>query len=358
MIKKIQILLFFLACGLFSACKEKVVIEEVPRSETLSSVFVVHSPDGLGDRGLSDDIYRGILLRDRFKDEEIDFVLENFCYESFKASSMLLDYWFYYYPDETRPKYKNRLLILADNRYVDMLLAHPHWKIPEGDAVLVLNYPHPLPEPWQNVYTRAVSSYAPAYLGAHVMKFLGKKHPAIVCSNPEDIMQKEICDGFIDGLRDAGIEFDKSKDLYYLGKTVYDGYTDAESLNHLCHRLDQEEHYDFVLPACGSSIQGLLRYTRDHPETFLTCGVDVDKQDYSENVAFSTIKGMGELVDNFLGSWLAGEEQETNVVYDFNSVYSDIFIANSYEREYYIVEDLYPLVFDKMLEAEKEYLKQ
>lgn len=355
MIKKIQILLFFLACGLFSACKEKVVIEEVERSQTLSCVRVVFTPGGLGDRELQDDIYRGILLRERFKDEEINFVMENFCFETFELQQIAIADWF---EDPQSGTFKNRLLILADNRYVDYLLEHPEWKIPEGDAVLALDYPYPLPEPWQSVYTRAVSSYASAYMGAHVMKFLGKEHPAIVCSNPEDIMQEEIRNGFIKGLHDAGIEFDKSKDLYYLGKTVYDGYTDAESFNHLCHRLDQEEHYDFVLPACGSSIQGLLRYTRDHPETFLTCGVNVDQQEYSENVAFSTIKGMAELVDNFLGSWLAGEKQETNAFYGFNSVYSDIFIAISYEREYYVVEDLYPLVFDKMLEAEKEYLKQ
>lgn len=356
MIRQIQILLFFLVCGLLSACKEKVVIEEIDRSQTLSCVRVVYTPDGLGDRGLSDDIYTGILLKDRFKDEEIDFVLENYCFETFELSEIAIDNWFDVADED--PQFKNRILILADNRYVDYLLAHPEWKIPEGDAVLVLDYPHPLPAPWQNVYTRAVSSYASAYLGAHVMNFIGKGHPAIVCSNPEDIMQKEICDGFIDGLRDAGIEFDKSNDLYYLGKTIYDGYTDADALNHLCYRLDQEKHYDFVLPACGSSIQGLLRYTRDHPETFLTCGVNVDQQDYSDNVAFSTIKGMAELVDEFLGSWLADEELETNVVYGFSSVYSDIFISDSYENEYSIIEDLYPLVYDKTLKAEKEYLKQ
>lgn len=356
MARQIQILLFFLACGLLSACKENVVLEDFDRSRTLSCVRVVYTPGGLGDRGLSDDIYTGILSRDRFKNEEIDFALENYCFETFEYSEFAISNWFE--SKDAGPQFKNRLLILADNRYVDVLLAHPEWKIPEGDAVLVLDSPKPLPAPWQNVYTRAVSSYASAYMGAHVMNFIAKGHPAIVCSNPEDIMQKEICNGFIDGLRDAGIEFDKAEDIYYLGKTIYDGYTDAESLNHLCYRLDEEKHYDFVLPACGSSIQGLLRYTRDHPQTFLTCGVNVDQQDYSDKVAFSTIKGMKEFVDDFLGAWLAGEALGTNIVYGFESVYSDIIIADSYEKEFSIHKDLFPLVIGKTIKAEKEYLKQ
>lgn len=349
-------MVFFLACGLLSACKEKVVIEEVERSQTLSNVRVVYTPGGLGDRDLQDEIYKGILMRDRFKDEEIDFIMENYCLEEFELQEIAIADWF---EDPQTGTYKNRLLILADNRYVDYLLEHPEWKIPEGDAVLALNYPYPLTEPWQNVYTRAISSYASAYMGAHIMKFLGRKHPTIVCSNFKDIMQREICDGFIDGLHDVGIEFDERKDIQYLD-SLYEGYAMSDFLYEFSSIIEHDDdyRYDFVVPACGNSIQGLLRYTREHPETFLTCGVNVDQQFYSNKVAFSTIKDMQKLVDHFLGSWLAGEDIETNAVYGFESIYSDIVISYSYEDKYRIIEDLYPSVFNKMLEAEKEYLKR
>lgn len=348
---KILSFLLFLSLYAITACTEKIV-ELPPHVETLSCVRVVYAVDGLGDRSYTDGIYKGVCnslntLR--------EFAMENYNPESWRHAEGAIADWF---NQGSSPKFKNRLLILADGGYVEILKSHPEWQIPDGDAILLLDHRGQLPAPWQDVYTRIVCSYGTAYEAAMLVRHMGAEHSAVISANPELAVLREISDGFIHGFRATGGTLTEDEDVYYLGQGIGDGFAESEKAYQLCYELYGKKGYNFVLPVCGGSIQGILRYTREHPEHFYVCGLDVDMQDHSSCVSFSIVKRMDLLVRDFLEQWLAHIPQERNVTYGIESQYAGLALADRFLADFPTINDVILSFQKESKEAEEAYLNQ
>lgn len=313
-------LLLLLSMLLTAACSDDIV-EQPPL--LAKSVRVIYALDGLGDRSYSDGIYTGICT---FQERYPDIAVEHYQPETTANAEGAIAEWFN--PSVT-PQRKNRLLVLTNDAYVSVLTAHPEWRIPDGDAVLLLDHQHPLEAPWQNVYTRFVSAYGAAHEGAMLMYYTGARHCGIVAANPVQVPVQDICQGFCDGFRTAGGSINPDTDIFYLGQGLLDGFAEADSLFRLSYRLhnDYEDKFDFIMPVCGGSILGILNFTRHEPGAFYTCGMDTDLQEYSNNVAFSIVKRMDWLIEDFLEEWLAGRQQPQSEVYGLHSRYMEIIVS-------------------------------
>lgn len=346
----VSFLLLF-CMGVLTSCRE---VEVVTDSDfyNQSCIRIMYPVSGLGDRSYVDCIYRGICLCDGYLP---DFAVENYCPDTKEEAEGALSNWF---EPSASGKFKNRLLILTDDSYTALLLAHPEWTIPDGDAVLLLDHNGALPAPWEDVYTRLVCCYGASYEAARLIKELGGERTAIVMPNPLTQAPQEIKQGFVDGFRAGGGTFDDDADTYYLGQGINEGFDQADSLYRLCATLANEKHYAFVLPICGGSIQGALRYTRDYPDSFFTCGIDVDMQSYSTKVAFSIMKNMDSLIIEFLDHWLSGEEQERNIIYEVDSHFAELCISERFRLDYSGVLEMLQSFQNEAVMAGFDYCKQ
>lgn len=319
--------LLLFCMGVLTSCREMEVVTDSDFYDQ-SCIRVIYPVTGLGDRSYVDCIYRGICLCEEYLPA---FAVENYCPNTMEEAEGAMGDWF---EPTASGKFRNRLLILTNDSYTALLLAHPEWTIPDGDAVLLLDHNGALPAPWQDVYTRLVCCYGASYEAARLIKELGGERTAIVMANPLIQAPQEIKQGFVDGFRAGGGTFDDEADTYYLGQGIDEGFDQADSLYRLCATLATEKRYAFVLPVCGGSIQGALRYTRDYPGSFYTCGIDVDMQSYSTKVAFSIMKHMDSLIVDFLDHWLSGEAQEHDKIYEVDSPYAELHISERFLAEH------------------------
>ncbi len=140
-------------------------------------------------------------------------------------------------------------------------------------------------------------------------------------------MRTAFCQGIEDGKGEAQREV--SVDNYYISETS-GGYDEAEKLYRMSYDFDGK--YQLVVPICGGTIQGFLRYNREHPTSFYTAGVDVDFQRYSDRVPFSIVKHIDEAVADWITRWAKGEAMEKHVTLGLSTGYTELVIADSYKQ--------------------------
>ena len=93
-----------------------------------------------------------------------------------------------------------------------------------------------------------------------------------------------------------------------------------------------ENPYDFYYPLCGTSIQGLLRYSlENHDYPFLTAGVNSEVSAYSDYVVFSAIKHIDKVVKLCISQWFNEKTiphfQEFGLKDGYTEVVVDGFLA-------------------------------
>lgn len=133
-------------------------------------------------------------------------------------------------------------------------------------------------------------------------------------------------DGFSDGLNDAGRKVAVSQ--YYLSEEDGGGYNMGDSIYFHSYLIDKT--YQMVLPLCGSTIQGFLRYNREHPYSFYTVGMDADLQQYSSRVPFSLVKHLDAAVSDWIDRWAAGETMPHHLSYGMSSGYTEMVVSKTY----------------------------
>ncbi|MCR4821461.1 MAG: hypothetical protein K5873_01145 [Treponema sp.] len=83
-------------------------------------------------------------------------------------------------------------------------------------------------------------------------------------------------------------------------------YDNAAYLYNVLNYINQQNPFEFYFPLCGSSIQGILRYSREH-ENLYTMGADVDYSAYSSQVAFSMVKHIDTVIMKSIDYWFNGK---------------------------------------------------
>lgn len=311
------------------------------------SILTVYSPNGLGDQSYNDNIYRGFC--ETLKGHE-NLAIEAYTPTNFKDAENAIQRWF---DEKNNPAItqfvKKRLLVLTNASYESLLKEHSDWQNTDKNEILWLDNRN---QDSLNVYSRYIPLYGASHLAGQVIHELGVNKAACVLANPVLEPLEQSLEGFSEGFKKAGGKFD-SDDIYYLATNADGGFNIANSLYQLSYKLDSAG-YRFVLPVAGGSNAGILRYTREFADsnTFYTCGMDVDQQIYSKQVAFSIVKRMDLVVKNFVEKWLADSTLEKNKTYGLLDNYAEIVIADQFKN----INVNYDKQREIAAEAEEDYL--
>ena len=306
----------FIILLVLAACQdESGPAEEQVAPRDVPDVTVIHSPNGLGDRGYNDNLYKGI----RECKNEYGFRLETHSPLSMDEAEQLMTDWMNDSVSDGK-----RLLILGSSDFEPMLRAHAGL-IPDkarGEVLLLESRATDLP-----AYTFYLPIYGACYQAGSAAVLLPNSFiSAVVCANPLEGPVADGQRGFEAGFKDNG---GMLLDTYYLSDDDR-GYAMADSLYRLCYALEQ--NYGFVFPIAGGSSQGLLRFTREYPRTFYTAGMDVDQSGYSSRVTLSVVKHIDRAVYNFLAQWACGQTPPAHQRLGLSSGLVEVVIAPSYEQ--------------------------
>ena len=113
---------------------------------------------------------------------------------------------------------------------------------------------------------------------------------------------RESIDGFIDGFNlnkegyfdvyDFSMYNDDNTEGFLKGTFAYASYAPE------CYGL-----YDMVLPLCGETALGFLRYNREFPGRFYTVGVETDMSVYASDVPFSCVDHLDRVLVSCITDW-------------------------------------------------------
>ena len=309
---KIKFLLSTLLCILFVSCSDDMNQKD---SRTDAIVTVFFSPNGLGDRGYNDNIARGV----NRSHEALDFRLNRVSPTDFEAAEKYLQVWLASLDDATP-----RLLILASEDYEPMVRRYAD-RLPDDETnrvVLFESRATDLP-----VYTFYMPFYGICYQAGYLAPHLPNvESVAVVCAN--DYAQPLI-DGstaFNEGYVDAK---GQSIDYFYLSDND-EGYARADTLYQMAYELD--ECYQLIFPLAGGSVQGLLRYNREHDNSFFTVGSDIDMSSFSTRVPFSVVKHIDRVVEQTINSLLNGQEVERHRRLGLSSGFTELMLSPEQSR--------------------------
>ena len=194
-------------------------------------------------------------------------------------------------------------------------------------------------------------------MAGKAVTIMGIERSAIVLANPENAPLLEAAAGFFDGQKASGGLCSPNEDVYLLADHAGEGFDAQDKLFNLAYQLEQSG-YRFVFPVCGGSSQGLYSYTRTRSdgahETFYTCGLDVDQQAYSKQVAFSLIKRYDQMVEDYLLDWAEEQPIESWLYCDIANGYASFVVSDLYSDG---LEDtaLWEALTNEAIQAEQNY---
>lgn len=338
------------ACLVLTACNKADDIDGQEYVTDLPSVRVIYSVSGLGDLSYTDNIHYGV-WQAKVKYGEQQLNVEICSPETMELAEMAIQDWY-----DNRYARK-QLLVLGSPQYADLFDRHPEWTSEKDAEVFILD----CERTDLDLYTWFLPLYGVNYLAGEVIQAMGIDKLAMVLSNDQDYAIAEAAKGFALGYYDMGGEISLD-DVYYLSREAFGGYDTPDSLYHLCHQLDRDG-YQFVYPAQGGSEQGAFRYTRNNTPLnpngmFYTCGFDVDKQDYSRQVAFSLIKHNDLAVCEFISDWAEGKELEKHRVTGLGTGYVSIKVADRFAGTITLTDDQIDELRQKAIIAEQQHYEK
>lgn len=324
---------------------EIIYIDDDIPEDTRSIVYFIYKEGSLGDLGYVDALYHGIAKA--VNDGNMLLSLAELPGDTSKIDSV-----FSCYLSKIEKVGTNRKsLIVIANDNLEPMLHHYEGVFKENSPVSVL-----LTEPQDTtlpVYSIRFLGYGACYQAGRITAqcLSDVNDILIVNANPNTNgladMRKAFTQGIEEGKVRAGREI--NIDNYYISNTS-GGYDEAEKLYQMAYDLDKK--YQLVLPICGGTVQGILRYNREHPNSFYTIGMDADLQQYSSKVPFSVVKHVDKGVEDWIARWDKGEQLEKHISLGLSSGYTELVIADKYKEK---LGDAAKQVYQTAIEKEKEY---
>lgn len=320
----------FLIVFLCAACSNDSDTEEL--SSDKFHVDILFSTSGLGDSGYNDAILYGIQQASK----KYNFKLNFHQPKTVEAGWKFYQEW----QDETDDGIK-RLFIFASSDYENKLREHIPMK-KENMDVLFFESERPI----ENIASFRLNMYGASY---YVGKLAGRivNSAASLMANPYDALITESEKGFRAGFTS---ENDNEYEVFYLAKANNEGYNLPDKAYRVSYDIFQK--HTFVWPLAGGSNSGVFRYTREYPKSIFTAGVDSDMSSFSNSIICSLVKRMDLVLENYLHSWINGEQLPEFVVYGLDTDYIQVNISANYQ------ESLSELAYDLKEEAidkEKQY---
>ena len=300
--------------------------ESAGPESTIPQVTLLFPVNGLGDRSYSDNIYEGACrAKARIRlNQEVEFM--EYVPTSATDAEAFMTQWM----SDTR--HARRLLIVCESSFTSFMDEHPAWTSTPENQILWID----VDGESERYHTRYISLYGVSYMAGKAVTLMGIERSAIVLANPENAPLLEASAGFFDGQQAGGGVCSPSEDVYLLADHAGEGFDAQEKLFNLAYQLEQSG-YRFVFPVCGGSSQGLYSYTRTRSEgahdTFYTCGLDVDQQAYSKQVAFSLLKRYDQMVEDYLLDWAEEQPCESWLYGDIANGYATFVVSDFYSED-------------------------
>lgn len=274
-----------------TACRKDYVYYDY--LDTSPILIVIYPIDGLGDRGYVDAVYDAVDRQSKRYGLRVQHVVP--------FDSLELRQYFKEVFQSTLPQ-QSKSLCLVMPRNADNLLKEftPGYDNSKRDIVLF-----DVKDTYPNIHTLHISNYGMSYqAGMLAAQMPGIDKVLAVVANKELSTLKEGADGFTDGFTDGFGEANGSRlQVMYLGNQPHEGFNQEFDIYTQAFNFDKDG-IDLVYPLCGGTVQGLLRYNRQHPSTsFYTVGIDSDMSSYSSRVPFSCVKRMDNVVSTLISQW-------------------------------------------------------
>ena len=159
-------------------------------------------------------------------------------------------------------------------------------------------------------------------------------------------------DGFIDGFSRNNKNQIDVVDFSLINDSDTEGFLKSTSA-FLYSAPECSESYDMVLPICGETIMGFLRYNREHPGSFYTVGIDTDMSIYSSDVPFSCVEHLDRILSECITDWM-GNRLKHYRKFGLEDQWIELVISKNYKS---LLEPFAQEIHEQAIKMESVYAK-
>ena len=240
----------------------------------------------------------------------------------------------------TAPEYSEHLMQLAsEGKIIDS----------DSTKLLVLDgaFNHP------DVYSIHVPFYGMMYKAGYLASQMSDVDSVrIYLANDEYLYMREGRDGFIDGFTQNR---KNTVDVIDYSE-IWDDNTIGFGYRMFAYMDDAPEcanHYDMVLPICGETIMGFIRYNREFPGSFYTVGVETDLSLYTPDVPFSCLEHIDRVLVSCITDWTRNQLQR-HCNYGMDGDWTEVVVADKFKA---LLEPISQEIHSQAIEKEANYEK-
>lgn len=335
------ILRIILLSLLMWSCSEKIDDQVTFKYDT--EVIAVFTPNGIGDQTNAGLIYTGIVRTADLLGISFRPIFPTTYEDGAKTIVKLAS---------GNQKGVKRLIISTDSEYSNYLYnAACDGLIMDSDSTKLLvldgDFRHP------DVYTAHVPFYGLMYEAGYVAgKMSDVNNVRIYLANDTYRYMREGRDGFIDGFSRNNKNHVDVVDFSLINDSDTEGFLKRTSA-YLYSAPECSGAYDMVLPICGETIMGFLRYNREYPGSFYTIGIDSDMSIYSSDVPFSCVEHLDRILSECVSDW-ADNSLKHYRVFGLEDDWVELVIAKNYKS---LLEPIAQEIHEQAIKMESVYAK-
>ena len=335
------ILRIILLSLLIWSCSEKIDNQVPFKYDT--EVIAVFTPNGIGDQTNAGLIYTGIVRTTDLLGISFRPIFPTTYEDGAKTIAQLAS---------GNQKGVKRLIISTDPEYSNYLYnAACDGLIMDSDSTKLLvldgDFGHP------DVYTAHVPFYGLMYEAGYVAgKMSDVNNVRIYLANDTYRYMREGRDGFIDGFSRNNKNHVDVVDFSLINDSDTEGFLKRTSA-YLYSAPECSGAYDMVLPICGETIMGFLRYNREYPGSFYTIGMDSDMSIYSSDVPFSCVEHLDRVLSECVSDWADNSLMHYRV-FGLKDDWVELVIAKNYKS---LLEPIAQEIHEQAIKMESVYAK-
>ena len=273
------------------SCAEKLETPDTFNCNT--EVIAVFTPNGIGDQSSAGLIYKGIVRTTDALNISFRPVFPMTFEEGAETIALLAG------EDQ---KERKRLIISTDpefSKYLTDIAAQG--LITDSESTKLLTFDGGFRH--RDIYTAHVPYYGLMYKAGYIAgKMNDVANAGIYIANDTYLYIREGRDGFIEGF---SLNNENQIDIIDYS-SINDDDTEGFLMRTVAYMSDASqcsERYDLILPICGETIMGFLRYNRENPGQFYTVGIGTDMSTYSSDVPFSCVEHLDRIVSACITDW-------------------------------------------------------
>lgn len=304
-------------------------------------VICVYTPRGIGDNSTAGMIYTGVLRTTDSLGIACRFIFPITFEEGADSIAQLV---------RENQKGRKRLIISTDpeySHYLQPIADARHIIDSDSTKLLVLDgaFAHP------DVYTAYLSHYGVMYMAGYMAgKMADVDSVHIYMANTVYQYLREGRDGFIDGFTK---ERDNTIDVFDIGTwggDIVGGFLHRD-MAYMMFAPNCKDRYDMVVPLCGETAMGFLRYSRDFPGCFYTMGIGLDMSIYSQDVPFSSIEYTDRMVSKCIIDWMNNSLSHYRR-FGMDEGWVELMLSAAYQKQ---LEPWVEAIYNEAVEMEVKY---